>query len=76
MITTHCVKKVLIRNSSGPYFSAFGLNTERHFVSFRIQSKCKKIRTKITPNKDNFCAVTLPYNFSVAMIFRYTLSAY
>ena len=31
---------------SGPYFPAFGLNTERHEVSLRIQSECGKIRTK------------------------------
>ena len=31
---------------SGPYFSAFGLNTERYFVSLRIQSECGKIRTR------------------------------
>ena len=31
---------------SGPYFPAFGLNKERYEVSLRIQSKCRKIRTK------------------------------
>ena len=31
---------------SGPYFSTFGLNTERYFVSLRIQSECGKIRTR------------------------------
>ena len=31
---------------SGPYFLAFGLNTERYEVSLRIQSKCGKIRTR------------------------------
>ena len=30
---------------SGPYFPAFGLNTERYEVSLRIQSECGKIRT-------------------------------
>ena len=30
---------------SGLYFPAFGHNTER-YVSFRIQSKCRKIRTR------------------------------
>ena len=30
----------------GPYFPAFGLNTEKYFVSFRIQSECGKIRTR------------------------------
>ena len=33
---------------SGPYFLAFGLNTERYFVSLCIQSECGKIRTKKT----------------------------
>ena len=31
---------------SGPYFPAFGLNTERYEVSLRIQSECGKIRTR------------------------------
>ena len=31
---------------SGPYFLAFGLNTESYSVSLRIQSECVKIRTK------------------------------
>ena len=31
---------------SGPYFPVFGLNTERYFVSLRIQSECGKIRTR------------------------------
>ena len=31
---------------SGPYFPAFGLNTERYGVSLRIQSECGKIRTR------------------------------
>ena len=30
----------------GPYFHAFGLNTERYSVSLRIQSECRKIRTR------------------------------
>ena len=38
----HCVKSVRIRSFSGPYFSAFGLNTDRYEVSLRIQSKCGK----------------------------------
>ena len=40
-----------------PYFPAFGLNTERYGVSLRIQYKCRKIRTRITPNTDTFHAV-------------------
>ena len=31
---------------SGPYFPAFGLNTERYFLSLRIQSKCGETRTR------------------------------
>ena len=64
----HCVKTVRIRSYSGPYFPAFGLNTDQnnseygHFsrsdgVSLRIQSECGKIWTRITPNA--------PFRFSV-----------
>ena len=31
---------------SDPYFPAFGLNTERYFVSLRIQFECGKIRIR------------------------------
>ena len=31
---------------SGPYFPAFGLNTERYFVSLHIQSECGKIQSR------------------------------
>ena len=47
----HCVKSVRIRSFSGPYFPAFGVNTER------IQSEYAKKRTRKTPNTDNFQAV-------------------
>ena len=46
---TVCVKTVRIWSYSG-FFSAFGLNTERCGVSLHIQSECRKIRTRITPN--------------------------
>ena len=55
----HCVKNVRIRSYSGPYFPAFRLNTERYSVSLHIQSKCGKIRTRITPNTDTFYAVNV-----------------
>ena len=42
----HSVKSVHIRSYSGPYFPAFGLNTEKYSVSLRIQSECGKIRTR------------------------------
>ena len=48
------MKKVRIRSFSGPYFSAFGLNTERYRVSLRIQSECEKIWNRKTPNTKNF----------------------
>ena len=54
---SHCVKSVLIRTFSGPYFSAFGLNMERHGVSFRIQSEFGKVRTRNTPNINTFHSV-------------------
>ena len=57
MVQKHCVKSVRIRSYSGPHFSAFGLNTERYSISLRIQSKCGNMRTRITPNKETFCAV-------------------
>ena len=57
----HCVKSVCIRSYSGPHFPAIGMNTERYFVSLRIQSECGKMRTRITPNTDTFCAVHLTF---------------
>ena len=60
----HCPKSVLIRDYSGPHVPAFGLNTERYGVSLCIQSKCGKMRTRITPNTDTFHAVFLYHNFS------------
>ena len=55
----HCVKSVRIRSYSGLHFPAFGLNTERYEVSLCIQSECGKMRTRITPNTDNFHAVKM-----------------
>ena len=53
----HYAKSVRIRSYSAPHFPEFGLNTERQFVSFRIQSECGKMQTRITPNTDTFCAL-------------------
>ena len=53
----YCVKSVRIRSFSGPYFLAFGLNTERYSVSLRIQFECKKIRTRKILNTDTFYRV-------------------
>ena len=54
-------EKICIRSYSGPHFLAFGLNMERYVVSLSIQSECRKIRTGITPNMDNFSAVSSRY---------------
>ena len=53
----HCVKSVRIWSFPGPYLPAFGLNRERYEVSFCIQSKCGKIRTRKTPKTDTFHAL-------------------
>ena len=47
----HAVKSVLVRNFYGPYFPAFGLNTERH--------EWGKIQTRKTLNMDVFYTVRL-----------------
>ena len=35
-VENRCVKSVCIWSYTGPHFPAFGLNTERYFVSRRI----------------------------------------
>ena len=52
------MESVRSQSFSDPYFLAFGLNTDRWGASFRIQSKCAKIRTRKTPNTDTFHAMT------------------
>ena len=47
----------LFRFFSGPYSPVFGLNSVSYSVSLLIQSECRKIRTRKTPNKDTFHAV-------------------
>ena len=41
-----CVKIVRIQSFSGSHFPAFGVNTEFYSVNLRIQSECRKMRTK------------------------------
>ena len=50
----HSGKIIRIQSFSCPCFPAFRLNMDRHFVSLCIQSKDGKIRTRKTPNTDNF----------------------
>ena len=59
LFCNHCLKNVRIWSYSGPYFPAFGLNTERYGVFLLIQSQCEKIRTRITLNRDTFHAVNI-----------------
>ena len=44
---------------SGPYFHAFGLNTERYGVTIRIQSEYEKIRIRKNSVSGYFHAVTM-----------------
>ena len=53
----HRVKSVRTRSYSGPYFPAFGLNKERYSLTLCIQSECRIMRTRITPNTSIFHAV-------------------
>ena len=53
----HCVKKVRIRNFSGPYFPTFGLNTESNYASLRVQSQCREKQTWKFTNTDTFHVV-------------------
>ena len=53
----HSVKSVHSRSYSGPDCPAFRQNTERYEVFLRIQSKYRKMRTRITPNTTTFNAV-------------------
>ena len=50
---------VKYRVISGPYFPAFGLNTERYEVSLRIQTECEKYGPETTPYLDTFHTVLL-----------------
>ena len=58
------LKSVRIWSFSEPYFPAFGVNTERHGVSLRIQSGCGKIQTRKTSNTDTFHALELSIKVS------------
>ena len=55
----HYVKSLRIRNFSGRYFPAFGLDTERYGVPLPTQFDCGKIRTRKIPSTDTFHAQCL-----------------
>ena len=69
------MKSIRIRSFSAPYFPAFGLNRERYvfskteYVEKRIQSKCKKIQTRKTPNTDTSHAVIRDVFRSLSIIY-------
>ena len=65
----HCVKSVRTRSYSGPYFPAFQLNAEIHYVNLHIQSEGGKIRTRKTPNTDTFHPVLVIAEHSKHKIF-------
>ena len=48
----HYMKIFCIWSFSGPYFPAFGLNTENYYENVRIQSKYGKIQTAKSTNTD------------------------
>ena len=54
-----------IWNFSGPFFLAFGLNTERYEVSPRIQSECGKIWIRKAPNTNAFYVVFMDESQSI-----------
>ena len=70
----HCVKSVRIRSFSGPYFPAFGLNTEIFSANLCIQYERGEVRTRKTPNTDTFYAMN-PFqtNASTHFAFFYLL---
>ena len=53
-LSYYCMKSVPTRRFSGLHFPAFRLNTDIYSVSLRIQSEYAKIRTRKTPNANNF----------------------
>ena len=60
----HCLKSYF-----GPYFPAFGLNTDGCGQSLRIQSECRKMRIRITSNIDTSHAVEKTSKFLTNAIF-------
>ena len=53
----HCLKNVHYQSFSGPHFPVFGLNTETYSLNLRIQSECRKMRNRKSPNTNTFYKV-------------------
>ena len=60
---SHCVKSVHIRSYSSPHFphSDCIWRDIEYLSIFSIQSKCGKMRTRVTPNMDTFDALSTGY---------------
>ena len=61
----HWVKSVCIRSLSGTHLFAFGLNTEIYRVNLCIQLKCRKMRTRYTPNTVTFHVANVLIKFKI-----------
>ena len=69
-VCRHCVKTVRIRSYSGPYFPAFGLNTDRSGLSLRIQSECSKNKDQVNFEYGHFsCSESLQRKLSGSHLF-------
>ena len=59
----HCVKSVRIQNYSGTHFSRiwteYGKTRSISPYSVQMRENAEKMRTRITPNTENFYAVVL-----------------
>ena len=69
VLVEHCVGSVRIWSFSGPHFPTFELIMERYSVSLRIQSECRKLRTRKTPNTGTFHAVEIRWTFGYLGLF-------
>ena len=58
VLRKNCPYSELFSSAFFPHFPVFGLKTERHVLSLHIQSECRKMQTRITPNTDTFYPVT------------------
>ena len=57
---------------SGPYFPAFGLNTERYEVSLRIQSESWKMRTRNSSAFGLFSGSAICVLYSTHIVYSYS----
>ena len=65
----HCIKSVRIWGYFGRHFLAFGVNTERYGVSLHIQSKYRKMQTRIALEYGHFSCSVCIYKIHVHMMY-------